>query len=72
MVALSRSQHCYACSDIKANQCYQDIIANDPTTHGCMFVPAILGSDKTTVSVAMGHTEDWPVYLSIGNFHNSV
>ena len=36
-----------------------------------MFVPIILGSDKTTVSVATGHTEYWPVYLSIGNIHNS-
>ena len=39
--------------------------------HGCMFVPVILGSNKTTVSVATGHTEYWPLYLSIGNIHNS-
>jgi hypothetical protein len=32
----------------------QDIIAEDPDTHGSMFVPIILGSDKTTVSVATG------------------
>ena len=31
----------------------------------------ILGSDKTTISVATGHTEYWPVYLSIGNIHNN-
>jgi len=37
-----------------------------------MFVPIILGSDKTTISVATGHTEFWPVYISIGNIHNSV
>ena len=37
-----------------------------------MFVPIILGSDKTTVSVATGHTQYWPVYLSIGNIHNNV
>src|SRR5260221_5311632 len=36
-----------------------------------MFVPIILGSDKTTVSVATGHTEYWPLYASIGNIHNS-
>jgi Plavaka transposase len=36
-----------------------------------MFVPVILGSDKTTVSVATGHTEYWPLYASIGNIHNS-
>lgn len=37
-----------------------------------MFVPIILGSDKTTVSVATGQNEYWPVYLSIGNISNSV
>jgi Plavaka transposase len=31
-----------------------------------------LGSDKTTVSVATGQNEYWPVYLSIGNLHNNV
>ena len=36
-----------------------------------MFVPIILGSDKTTVSVATEYTEYWPVYLSIGNIHNN-
>ena len=36
-----------------------------------MFVPVILGSDKTTVSVATGHTEYWPLYALIGNIHNS-
>ena len=48
------------------------MIAADPNTHGSMFVPIILGSDKTTVSVATSHTEYWPVYLSIGNIHNNV
>ena len=37
-----------------------------------MFVPIILGSDKTTVSVATGHNEYWPLYASIGNIHNNV
>ncbi|TFY56705.1 hypothetical protein EVJ58_g7473 [Rhodofomes roseus] len=49
-----------------------DIIAEDPTTHGAMFVPVILGSDKTTVSVATGQNEYYPLYLSIGNLHNTV
>lgn len=48
------------------------MIAEDPITHGSMFVPIILGSDKTTVSVATGNNEYWPVYLSIGNIHNNV
>ena len=37
-----------------------------------MFVPVILGSDKTTVSVATGQTEFYPLYGSIGNVHNNV
>jgi hypothetical protein len=52
--------------------CFQDIISEDPETHGSMFVPVILGSDKTTVSVATGHSEYWPLYASIGNIHNNV
>ena len=35
----------------------QDQIAEDPITHGSMFVPIILGSDKTTVSVATGDNQ---------------
>ena len=35
-----------------------------------MFVPIILGSDKTTVSVATGQNEFYPLYLSIGNVQN--
>jgi hypothetical protein len=49
-----------------------DIIANDPDTHGSLLVPLILGSDKTTVSVATGQNEYYPLYLSIGNVHNNV
>ena len=37
-----------------------------------MLVPIILGSDKTTVSVAMGQTDYYPLYLSIGNVRNTV
>jgi hypothetical protein len=37
-----------------------------------MFVPLIIGSDKTMVSVATGHTEYHPLYLSIGNIFNGV
>ena len=37
-----------------------------------MFVPIILGSDKTTVSVRTGNNKYWPLYLSIGNIHNNV
>ncbi|KAH9935835.1 hypothetical protein B0H21DRAFT_699140 [Amylocystis lapponica] len=49
-----------------------NIIAEDPNTHGSCFVPIILGSDKTTVSVATGQNEYYPIYISIGNVHNNV
>ena len=52
--------------------CFQDLIAEDPNTNGSFFVPIILGSDKTTVSVATGNNEYYPLYLSIGNIHNNV
>ena len=35
-------------------------------------MPIILGSDKTTVSIAMGQNEYWPIYISISNIHNNV
>jgi len=37
-----------------------------------MYCPIILGSDKTMVSVATGHVEYHPLYLSIGNPYNTV
>ncbi|KAK6988610.1 hypothetical protein R3P38DRAFT_3409362 [Favolaschia claudopus] len=43
-----------------------DLIAVDNNTHGAMFVPVVAGSDKTTVSVATGHQEYHPVYVSPG------
>lgn len=49
-----------------------DIISEDPQTHGGVFVPIILGSDKTTVSVATGQNEYYPLYASVGNVHNNV
>ncbi|KAH9008887.1 hypothetical protein EDB84DRAFT_1280891, partial [Lactarius hengduanensis] len=47
-------------------------IAADPTTRGSLLVPLILGSDKTTVSVATDQNEYYPLYLSIGNVRNNV
>ncbi|KAF5362702.1 hypothetical protein D9758_011703 [Tetrapyrgos nigripes] len=38
--------------------------------HGAMAVYVILGADKTTVSVATGHVEYHPLYISIGNITN--
>ncbi|KAH7905400.1 hypothetical protein BJ138DRAFT_1138291 [Hygrophoropsis aurantiaca] len=49
-----------------------DVIAEDQKTHGSMFVPVILGSDKTTVTVGTGNNEYYPLYISNGNVHNNV
>jgi hypothetical protein len=49
----------------------QDIIAENPATHGAFFLPVVSGSDKTTVSVSTGHQEYHPVYMSPGNITNS-
>ncbi|KAI5991407.1 hypothetical protein EDD15DRAFT_2368779 [Pisolithus albus] len=49
-----------------------DLIAKDLQTHGSMLVPIILGSDKTTVSVATGQNEYYPLYTSTGHIHNNV
>ena len=50
----------------------QNILEKDQDCAGAMFVPIILGTDKTTVSVATGQNEYYPVYISIGNVHNDV
>ncbi|KAG6894908.1 hypothetical protein C0992_004017 [Termitomyces sp. T32_za158] len=42
------------------------------STHGAMFVPLILGSDKTTVSVGTGQNEYYPLYMANGAVFNSV
>ncbi|KAG5219977.1 Transcriptional repressor TUP [Salix suchowensis] len=47
-------------------------IAEDETCDGTMLVPVVLGSDKTTVSVATGNNEFYPLYEGIGNVHNKV
>jgi hypothetical protein len=70
--AWNQAVHFFSCFYAPALMNAQDIIAEDPENHGTMFVPIILGSDKTTVSVATGHIEYWPIYGSIGNIHNNV
>ena len=37
-----------------------------------MYCPVIIGSHKTTVSVATGHVEYHPFYISPGGVHNTV
>ncbi|KAI5994569.1 hypothetical protein F5J12DRAFT_907243 [Pisolithus orientalis] len=51
---------------------HTDEIAKEPQADGATFILIILGSDKTTISVAMGQNDYWPIYLSIGNVHNHV
>ncbi|KAG1842603.1 hypothetical protein F4604DRAFT_1884713 [Suillus subluteus] len=52
------------------NQC--NTLADDGNCHGAMFIPIILGSDKTTVSVATGQNDYYPLYVSAGNLHNNI
>ncbi|KAG1866432.1 hypothetical protein C8R48DRAFT_747650 [Suillus tomentosus] len=49
-----------------------DKISEDPDTHGSTFMLVILGSDKTTISVATGQNNYYPLYTSIGNIQNNV
>ncbi|KAF8447545.1 hypothetical protein L210DRAFT_3609849 [Boletus edulis BED1] len=51
------------------HQCNE--LAEQEENHGAMFVPVILASDKTVVSVATGQNEYWPIYITTGNVHNS-
>jgi hypothetical protein len=54
---------------------FQDLISKEAdadSKEGSMFVPIILGSDKTTVSIATGDNEFYPLYMSIGNIKNNV
>ncbi|KAG1766034.1 hypothetical protein EV702DRAFT_1182386 [Suillus placidus] len=51
---------------------HADKISENPDTHGSMFVPVILRSDKTTVSVATGQNDYYLLYASIGNVQNNV
>lgn len=50
----------------------QDEIRKKPSSHGVTLVPIILGSDKTTVSIATSQNEYWPIYISISNIHNNI
>ena len=51
---------------------WTDIYMADPTTEGTMYCPITLGADKTTVSVATGHVEYYPLYFSPRDVHNTV
>ncbi|KAJ3742783.1 hypothetical protein DFH05DRAFT_1495496 [Lentinula detonsa] len=55
----------------QATKIYDDPETGGDKVLGAMYCPIILGADKTTVSVATGHVEYHPLYLSIGNLHNA-
>jgi hypothetical protein len=50
----------------------KDILAETEENHGACFCPIILGSDKTTVSVATGQNDYYPLYISNGLVHNDI
>jgi hypothetical protein len=62
----------YICAIVILIRKLQDRLSHDEDNHGAMLVTVILGADKTTVSIATGHTEYHPVYLSLGNLDNSM
>lgn len=47
-------------------------MAKTQENHGVCFCPVILGSDKTTVSVASGQNDYYPLYISNGLIHNHI
>ena len=49
----------------------KDELEREQRNHGAMYVSVVAGSDKTTVSVATGHQECHPVYVSAGNLTNT-
>ncbi|KAN0126225.1 hypothetical protein V8E53_015270 [Lactarius tabidus] len=68
-----KGKHCYQ-NLMSGNWAWEqvNIITQDKSTHGAMFVPVVLGSDKTTVSVATGQNDFYPLYILLGNVHNTV
>ncbi|KAF8868321.1 hypothetical protein BD779DRAFT_1684189 [Infundibulicybe gibba] len=66
-------KRCYT-DFMSGNWCWRhaDMIAENRDNHGSTFCPIILGSDKTTVSVATGQNEYYPLYMSNGLVHNNV
>lgn len=50
----------------------QEELAEDPNLAGAVVVPWIAGSDKTTVSVATGQNDYYPLYGGPANLHNNV
>ncbi|KAJ3571178.1 hypothetical protein NP233_g3927 [Leucocoprinus birnbaumii] len=49
-----------------------DKLAKSPMNHGTTFAPIVLSSNKTTVSVATGQNNFYPVYASLGNISNEM
>ncbi|KIM40548.1 hypothetical protein M413DRAFT_73023, partial [Hebeloma cylindrosporum] len=56
--------------DFAWNQADKIALESPDLAQGAMFIPVVAGSDKTTVSVATGHQQYHPVYMSPGIFTN--
>jgi hypothetical protein len=50
----------------------QERLAQDPKFDDCTLVPVIWGADKTVASVATGHSDFYPLYMSNGIIHNDM
>ncbi|KAF8810698.1 hypothetical protein BYT27DRAFT_7253435 [Phlegmacium glaucopus] len=68
----TRRRSDFMSADFAWCQCDMIYEENKADNDGSMFVPIILGSDKTTVTVGTGDIEYHPLYLSIGNVWNPV
>ncbi|KAG8212971.1 hypothetical protein J3R82DRAFT_11350 [Butyriboletus roseoflavus] len=49
-----------------------DSISQNEHTQEGAFIPIILSSNKTTVTMGTGQQDYWPVYISIRNLHNNI
>lgn len=64
-----------ACSDgsfLANTVSFQDTLVANQRNHGAAFCVTAIGSDKTTISVATGQNEYYPLYLMNGNVTNSM
>lgn len=63
--------HLYFAVKLVLNISQTQIYKQNHNTEGAMYIGVTTGSDKTTVLIVTENVEYYPVYLSIGNLHNS-
>ncbi|KAF5330759.1 hypothetical protein D9619_005328 [Psilocybe cf. subviscida] len=66
----NRRRSDFMSADFAWRQCDKIYAENPENNDGSMFVPIVLGADKTTVTVGTGNVEYHPLYLTTGNVHN--